>query len=1461
MDEVQSISLIPVVKVDEKKCVNCHACITACPVKFCNDGNDTHVKVNADMCIACGSCITACTHEARTYLDDFDEFLNDLNQNKRVIAVVAPAIAASFPNQYLKLNGWLKSIGIQAIFDVSFGAELTIRSYVEHIKKNKPELVIAQPCPSLVTYIQLYQPELIKYLAPADSPILHTIKLVREYYKQYNDCKVALISPCNAKKREFQQTGIGDYNVAFKSIDSYLKLNSIDLNSFEEVDFDNPSPERAVMFSSPGGLLQTLERTYPEFVSQTRVIEGTPKVYEYLKKLPSVLADGKAPLLIDCLSCEYGCNSGPFTLTNDMSVDEMEYWVKKRREKMIDLYKSSDENNEMLSLSDVEEIVSDYWKDGLYDRTYQNLWKNITIEYPTPDQLEDIFKSMHKYTPEQQYNCSSCGYGRCKDMATAIFNKLNRPQNCHFYLESENELSHKAVVKSEQRISSIIETSLDGFFQIDNQNIIVSANPAMKLILKRNDIVGRNLMEFFDTENSKIVLEQIELRKSKVKSSYEVYFSQSGGKLICCLVSASPLLDEHGEKIGSFALVSDISKLKAAEKELKQMNESLEQKVTERTAELTETVEELRAISEKLEESNVALEKLSIVASKTNNAILIMDKTGDVEWVNDAFTFIHGYNLENLIQKFGKNIVQISSNPEIEDVLKECFSTKKAVQYNTPNLKEDGHRYWLQTTLSPVLNDNNEIIKIVAIDTDISLLKDAEDEIIQQNEELKQQSEEILAQSELLNSANELIRESEQKMMSIIDFLPDATLVIDENKKIIAWNQALEKLTGLKAFDMIGKGNYAYSVPFYGEPRPMLIDYAIDSIPLPSNFYIKTEISSENLVAEIHVPNLNGKEYFLMGAATLLYDNNEKVIGAIEIIKDITQRKREEIELQKAYDQLQLQNDKINQQNEEILQKSVELSEAVEELRVNNEIIQTTNDELQVKNDEIERNKDEMIKQNKILRLQQKEIVQQSRLLEKANLELQKLSIVASQTSNGVIITDSDGHFEWVNDGFTKLCGYTLAELIEIKGTIIGQSNAEFINRCKESKETVTYEYFAPHKSGGGVWLKTTLTPILNDFNEVIKLIAIDTDISEIKEAQEKINKQNAEITAKSLELSELVEEIQVTNEMVFSINKDLEQNNAEIELQRQELITQNELLQKQKTEIETHRDQIAHQKKHITDSILYAKRIQNAILTSESTVTRLFPHNFVLYMPRDIVSGDFYLVRQRNTKIYMVVADCTGHGVPGAFMSMLGVAFLNEIINNIDKNENAGVILDLLKAQIVKAMKQKGKIGEAHDGMDIGLCVLNFDNRTLQFAGANNPLYLYRNRSENELKTSISDFFAHEIPPENQYRIEYNNDSTLLELKGDDMPIGIFIKDAPFRTHEISFRKGDNIYLFSDGYVSQFGGPKGRKFLTKNFKSLLFSMQNKDMIEQKQILQSSIEIWKNDLEQIDDILVFGVKV
>jgi serine phosphatase RsbU (regulator of sigma subunit) len=281
-----------------------------------------------------------------------------------------------------------------------------------------------------------------------------------------------------------------------------------------------------------------------------------------------------------------------------------------------------------------------------------------------------------------------------------------------------------------------------------------------------------------------------------------------------------------------------------------------------------------------------------------------------------------------------------------------------------------------------------------------------------------------------------------------------------------------------------------------------------------------------------------------------------------------------------------------------------------------------------------------------------------------------------------------------------------------------------------------------------------------------------------------------------------------------------LEEKNRIISMQKDEIAQQRDLAEAQ-------RDQIAYQKKHITDSIMYAKRIQTALIPSLELFSDKLEH-FVLYKPLAIVSGDFYWVTTQGNKQVIIAADCTGHGVPGAFMSMLGVTLLNEIVNG-KHILMPDQIIENLREGVIKSLKQVAEEESIKDGMDIAVCVVDFDENALYYAGANNPLYLVRN-------------------------------SELTHYRADKMPAAIHYKMHPFTLHRIDLQKGDAFYIFSDGYSDQFGGPNQKKFMSNQLKETLVKIAGEPMLKQGEKLNEIFEGWRGDSSQVDDVTLIGVR-
>jgi serine phosphatase RsbU (regulator of sigma subunit) len=270
----------------------------------------------------------------------------------------------------------------------------------------------------------------------------------------------------------------------------------------------------------------------------------------------------------------------------------------------------------------------------------------------------------------------------------------------------------------------------------------------------------------------------------------------------------------------------------------------------------------------------------------------------------------------------------------------------------------------------------------------------------------------------------------------------------------------------------------------------------------------------------------------------------------------------------------------------------------------------------------------------------------------------------------------------------------------------------------------------------------------------------------------------------------------------------------------------------RQKAEIELQAQKIEVLYKQVTDSIRYAKRIQEAILPPDTYVKKLLPDSFVLYKPKDIVSGDFYWFDQIDGKVMFAAVDCTGHGVPGAFMSIVGHNLLKQIVGRNTTTQPAKILDELNKGVRDTLHQRSFDESTSKDGMDITLCSIDWQTSELEFAAAFNPLYLVR-------------------------------DGEIFEIKGNKFSVGIYLEKETrnFTNHKLKMKKGDVIYIFSDGYADQFGGPKGKKFMQNQFRNLLFDIHRKPMPEQKRILDSTIEHWRGNEDQVDDILVIGVRV
>jgi len=300
---------------------------------------------------------------------------------------------------------------------------------------------------------------------------------------------------------------------------------------------------------------------------------------------------------------------------------------------------------------------------------------------------------------------------------------------------------------------------------------------------------------------------------------------------------------------------------------------------------------------------------------------------------------------------------------------------------------------------------------------------------------------------------------------------------------------------------------------------------------------------------------------------------------------------------------------------------------------------------------------------------------------------------------------------------------------------------------------------------------------------------------------------------------------------LIFKSYQRKKKTNEILRIQKDEIEEQKDEIEAQRDFVTKQRDKISHQNTIITDSIEYAKRIQTALFPQEKFMDKVLNEHFVFMRPKNIVSGDFYWLAEKDNKIVVTVSDCTGHGVPGAFMSMLGIAFLNEIVNKSQKI-SPNEILDQLRQNIIESLHQEYGVKGSKDGMDMALCIIDKDNLQMQYSGAYNSVYIVRNKE-------------------------------IHELKADKMPIGIHAVnlDRGFGNKEFELQQNDMLYLFSDGYVDQFGGKDGFKFKQKSFRELLIKISEMPLGDQKSEIHQTMELWQGDQSQLDDMMIMGIRM
>lgn len=447
-----------IIIVKPEKCVGCNACVRNCPApeanitKLLDDGRFV-TTVNPERCITCGECVRTCNHGARDYIDDTEACISRIKKDK-IIILVAPAIKSVFPDKWKGILDWFRKKSC-IIYDVSLGADICTWAHLRTIEMKKVGNIITQPCAAIVKYIEIYQPRLLRNLSPIHSPIACAATYIKKYMQ--NNLPIAVLSPCIAKKTEFTETKLVDYNITFKKLNEYFERNGIklplnDVHDFE-YDFDDQQGQVGAVYPRPGGLRDNLWLHNPDINITTS--EGVHKVYPELDMYAN-MPEYKHPEVFDVLSCEFGCNVGPASGTSQTVFDvmatmrEVEKEAKKRR-KTTGPFRFGEDKlfkrfDEMLSIGD-------------FMRNYTPMNPS---PIPTGKQLDAVYEMMGKHTEaDRNYNCHACGYSSCRDMAIAICRGLNTPENCIVHAKSVLIARHSELAEQHERLAEITNECLE----------------------------------------------------------------------------------------------------------------------------------------------------------------------------------------------------------------------------------------------------------------------------------------------------------------------------------------------------------------------------------------------------------------------------------------------------------------------------------------------------------------------------------------------------------------------------------------------------------------------------------------------------------------------------------------------------------------------------------------------------------------------------------------------------------------------------------------------------------------------------------------------------------------------------------------------------------------------------------------------------------------------------------------
>lgn len=473
-----------IIFVKPDKCIGCNACIRACPAPEANivvalENRKNITRVNSEKCIACGKCLKTCPQGARDYIDDTEACITQMSSEKMLV-MADPAIKTVFPTKWKGILNWFRKKGC-LIYDVSFGADIYIWVTVRAIEQRKLVNVISQACPAIVNYTEIYNPEMLPYISPIHSPAACAIIYAKNYARRNNP--VVYLSPCIAKRKEFDETGLADYNITFRKLEEYFNLNDIRIPTNEtdnfSYDFDNEQGHFGTLISRPAGIRDNI--WYRDVDVNIASFDGVERVYSKIDSYDKT-PEQKRPKILELLSCEGGCNMGAGTAKN-LSEFEVCSTMWNIEKELLQSRKSNLKNEKFFRKFDADLNPLDFF------RKYKSYQPSAV---PLGSELDEVFKSMKKNTKqEKNINCGACGYKTCHEMACAIYRKLNVPENC---IQNKQTIE---IIKEDDTLSS-------RYSEFVNDCLVISLN-----IREQINTVASNLIEVDEIRKQAIEKTQI----------------------------------------------------------------------------------------------------------------------------------------------------------------------------------------------------------------------------------------------------------------------------------------------------------------------------------------------------------------------------------------------------------------------------------------------------------------------------------------------------------------------------------------------------------------------------------------------------------------------------------------------------------------------------------------------------------------------------------------------------------------------------------------------------------------------------------------------------------------------------------------------------------------------------------------------------------------------------------------